>query len=313
MAQAVSEFQELLGELAAEMTATIGRLVSSVARLEQSEILAFITDAGPELLMPFLTAAGDLTAVWYDDQDPASDFTATPADLPSLDDLAATARWAMLQADPAVAWSGAATKSLFDASRQTVVTNAEQEGVKWARHAQPNACGFCRMLAVRGFYYRSQEAAMAVRHSDSQGHDHCNCTAVPERGSSYQPPSYLEQWKRDYEAARKSAGAKPGSIANAMDYLPGGRRYKGDAAPPHEPRPRPVNLDDPKPAPKPKPKADAAVQPTESETQIARRLLPGLEDSLKNLRAQGLPESSPQIQYHLTQIARWKKVLLASK
>lgn len=42
----------------------------------------------------------------------------------------------------------------------------------------------------------------------------------------------------------------------------------------------------------------------ETQAEKAERLLPGFRDSLKNLRAQGLAEDSPQITYHLRQIAR---------
>lgn len=311
MARAVSEFQNLLTDLNQEMQTRIARLVSMVRHLEQSELLGFITTAGPELVAPFLNAAADLTATWYEDQDPTSDFVADPVDLLTADDLAAAARWAMLQLDPITAWAGDAAKSLFDTSRQTVAVNAEREGIRWARHARPDACGFCRLLAVAGFHYTSEESALAVRHKDAAGHDHCNCTAVPERGSkdSTYPPEYLKQWKLDYEAARDLAGRKPGSIANAMDYLPGGRRYKGDDAPPHVPRSRqPVNLD--KPATKsPKPAAEPKPVATESDAQVAKRLLPGLEKSLADLRSRGLAEDSPQIKYHLEQIARWKRAL----
>lgn len=312
MAQAVSEFQSLLGTLAEELQARIGRLLSSVSGLDTAELMAFITDAAPELLTPFITAAADLTTVWYDDQDPVSDFIAQPADLPADDALAVAARWAMTQADRVAAWSGAATKALFDTSRETVKINAAREGVRWARHAQPDACGFCRILATNGYFYTSEQAALAVRHTDTEGHDHCNCIAVPDRDGTYSPPDYIEQWKRDYKAARKAVGGNPGSIANAMDYLPGGRRYKGDDAPAHEPRPRkdPVNLDAPTPK-QTKPAQPAPAQDSETPAQMAKRLLPGLEKSLENLRAQGLPEDSPQIQYHLQQIARWKRALAA--
>ena len=47
----------------------------------------------------------------------------------------------------------------------------------------------------------------------------------------------------------------------------------------------------------------------ETEAQMAKRLLPGLEKSLADLRAKGLAESSSQIQYHLTQIARLNRLL----
>lgn len=44
---------------------------------------------------------------------------------------------------------------------------------------------------------------------------------------------------------------------------------------------------------------------SESKADIARRHLPILQDSLVNLRSQGQDENSPQITYHLNQIARF--------
>lgn len=339
MAQAVTEFQSLLGQLAQELQLQIQSFLSEALKLDKSELLSFITDAGPELLLPFITAAADVTAVWYEDQDPASDYTATPADLPSLEDLAAAARWAVLQADPAAAWGGSASRSLFDASRDTVVVNAEREGVRWVRHAREDSCGFCRLLAARsleGLNYGSEgvrdkigadgkptgeKTLVVLKAKKGKGqspgeeyHDNCNCTAVPLRDGTYTAPTYVEQWKRDYEKARDLAGKKAGAIANAMDYLPGGRRYKGDDAPAYEPRKnKPVNLDRPRTKTKAEPKADTAPPPAESEAEVAKRLLPGFEESLANLRAQGLPENSPQIQYHLTQIARLKRQIAAAR
>lgn len=310
VARAVSEFQSLLAGLAGELEARIRRMVpTAVARLDQRELLAFITDAFPELVTPFLAASGDLTAVWYEDQLPGSDFRAAPADLAPVDQLAISGRWAMLQADPAAALRGTATRSLFNTSRETIAKNAKTEGVRWARHASANACGFCRMLAIRGADYSSEEAALAMRHTDDEGHDHCHCTAVPDRDGTYEPPAYYAQWKLDYKAALAAGAKTAGEIANAMDYMPGGRRYKGDDAPPHEVRKRPVNRDAPRP--RPEPRQPEPVELDETQAEVAARLLPGLEKSLADLRAQGLPESSPQIQYHLAQIAKFRRQLKA--
>ena len=312
MAQAVSEFQALLGSLADQLQSRIAALLGSLSQLGQSDLLAAITDLAPELLAPFITAAADLTAAWYEAQDPASDYTATPTALPAADDLAATARWAVLQPDPVAALSGAASNAMFEASRQTVIDNATTEGVKWMRYAREDACGFCKMLAVKGFFYNSETTAKAVGHKDAAGHAKCNCTVYPDRGDAALKPENLmkyevlvKDWEKQYQAARKAVGKDAGSIANAMDYMPGGRRYKGDDAPPHEPKPRPVDLDAPKPSPKPAPPADT----TAADAQVAKRLLPGLEKSLADLRARGLPEDSPQIQYHLTTIERLRRQL----
>lgn len=334
MARAVSEFQSLLAGLAAELQGQVDRLVPRLSRLEKRDVLAFITDAFPELVTPFLAAAANLTTTWYDEQDPDSPFLATPADLAPVDRLAISGRWGMLQANPAAALGGAGSRALFDASRETVIKNADVEGVMWARQASETACGFCRMLATNGAMYsghgvvfdeeagdyitvvvgqRRKGGGRALRGTRKFGekyHDNCQCIAVPVRGGVYEPPEYVAQWKRDYHAARTAGAKTAGEIANAMDYAPGGRRYKGDDAPPHEVRHRPVNLDEPRTEPKPRPVEP--VEPSETEAAKAARLLPGFEKSLEDLRAQGLPEDSPQIQYHIAMIAKLRRQLKVS-
>jgi hypothetical protein len=302
VAQAVSEFQSLLTGLASELETRIDRLVPTVAgRLDQAEAMAFITDAYPELVTPFLAASGDLTSVWYEDQLPDSEFRAVPAEVAPPERLAIAGRWALLQDDPALVLRGAATREVFKTSRQTVIQNAVEEGVHWARHASATACGFCRMLAVRGAVFRSESSALAVKHADEQGHNHCHCIAVAVRDGTHEPAPYVEQWKRDYKAAKKSGAKTPSQIADAMDRLPGGRRADGRTAPTvPTPADSPVvNLDEPRQTPPP-------------AASAAARLLPGLEKSLEDLRAQGLPEDSPQIQYHLAQIAKFRRQLAAA-
>lgn len=220
MAVSVAEFQLLLAQLADELGSKVDRLVPSLDRLSQPELLAFITDAYPELVTPYIAAGNDLTTVWYDEQPTATEakpFYAEPAAVTPVEQLAISARWAMLQADPTAALKGTATRSVFSGSRDTVITNTNREGVRWARHASANACGFCRMLATRGAVYRSQALA-------KKSHDHCHCLAVPDRDGLYVPAPYVEQWERDYTQARKDGARTPSQIANAMDRAEGGRR-----------------------------------------------------------------------------------------
>lgn len=47
----------------------------------------------------------------------------------------------------------------------------------------------------------------------------------------------------------------------------------------------------------------------ESKADIARRQLPGLEESLANLRDEGMPEDSPQVEWHKQQIERYRERL----
>ena len=214
MALAVPEFQGALAELARRLGVDVEKLLAAVGRLSPVEQFAFITEAYPELVFPYLSASAELTAQWYDEQPSAtSGFVAEPAEpaeLPPPEQLAANARWALLQDATVALLQGAATRSVFNSSRATVLDNAEREGVRWARHASANACGFCRMLATRGAVYHS--AALARK-----SHGGCHCLAVPDRDGTYQPAPYVAQWERDYAAARRAGHADAASIAKFMD------------------------------------------------------------------------------------------------
>ncbi len=213
MALSPTELQELLAGLAADLGSKIDTLTPSLGRLDRHEQLAFVSDAYPALATPYIAASSDLTAVYYTDL-PAgpggSDFVAVPADLPLEKQLAASARWATLQGDPADALKGSATRAVFTGSRNTVILNAGREGVRWARHASANACGFCRMLATRGAVYRGEALA-------KKSHDRCHCTAVPDRDGTYEPPAYVEQWQADYNLARSDGARSPAQIARGME------------------------------------------------------------------------------------------------
>lgn len=152
---AVSEFQAALAELSARSGVAVDKLVGNLGRLSPAEARAFITDAYPELLTPYLAASGQLTAQWYAEQPvgerkPGSKlYTPEPAPLAPAAQLAVSGRWALTQSNPATAMRGSATRHVLNASRETVTFNARAEGARWVRQAKPNACGFCKMLATR--------------------------------------------------------------------------------------------------------------------------------------------------------------------
>jgi hypothetical protein len=115
-------------------------------------------------------------------------------------------------ASPRDRLAGAAQKWVYDASRDTVVENADAEGVTWARHAQPGACAFCRLLATREDVYHSAKSATTVigraggargtRKMGDKYHDFCRCKAVPVRaGTVYVPDAYVADWAQEYEDA----------------------------------------------------------------------------------------------------------------
>ena len=228
MARAVPEFQGVLTQLAAAAEDKIGVLIPHLDRLDAAERRQFITDAYPTLITPYLAAAGDLTAQWYDEQPTTTrGFRAAAATLAPVGQLAISGRWALTQSNPVAALQGSSTRAVFNSSRRTVLSNVEREsGARWARHASANACAFCRMLATRtgvgkGSLYTSKTAAVRTgttkrkrgkRSAGDKYHDHCHCIAVPVRpGDSYEPAPYVQQWTEDYRAAVRGA-SKDGEV-----------------------------------------------------------------------------------------------------
>lgn len=237
----------MVSDLAALWRAVDGQDVEFLRDALQAEV--------PGVVDPYLAAAGDITADWYEAQAPDLNYVARPAALVDEGQLQATARWAAgtvltkSPVSPLELLAGSMQRALFNESRETIVENAEVEpGARWARHASANACEFCRMVATRGAVYTSESAASRVggrgvdestnigrrrggrargiraRGNQSIGdkyHDHCHCIAVPVRpGQSYNPPSYVEEWEAEYTRARKAAdGVDAKSILSAWRKL----------------------------------------------------------------------------------------------
>ncbi|PJE24737.1 MAG: hypothetical protein CK431_04365 [Mycobacterium sp.] len=181
-----------------------------------------------EIVRPYARAAGTITAQWYRELLPGNDFAPTPiVDLPDAR-IDKTVDWALNargDAKPLDRLAGSSKRMVADASRATVVDNAAQEGIKWARLAAPDACAFCKVLALRGAVYNTygiaedeiyvQRTVVVGRNGNPRGkravgesyHDHCRCVAVPIRqGQQWNPPDYVSDWQKQYRDAVKEAG-----------------------------------------------------------------------------------------------------------
>ncbi|AHJ86554.1 head maturation protease [Mycobacterium phage Jolie2] len=263
MALGVPEFRRALVKLGDALDSDVVKLVGALATQDTAGALALITDAYPDLVTPYLAAAGDLSATWYEDQAPDVDFIAEPAALPSIDQLAANGRYALTTSKPASVLAGAGRRQMFKAHRETILENAAREGVAWVREARPGACGFCRMLATRvlteGFggapgNYLTEESANATPHTeDAEGHDHCRCVSVPIRGGvPYRVPAYVAGWLDDYEAvSRDDAGRllPVWKIADEMEKRGARRGNPVEAPAPSPALAQIVDLDAKRPAP----------------------------------------------------------------
>ena len=158
------QFRSLLTNLSHNVRRDAGTLLSRMGHFTAREGRAFITEAWPELIRPYVDAAGDLTVEWYDGQPSTNTvFVPQPADPPPDEHLAANGRWAMGQDDPRDALGGAGERAVFNASRDTVLDNViREDGARWVREARPGACNFCKMMTTRGAVYWTEASALTV-------------------------------------------------------------------------------------------------------------------------------------------------------
>lgn len=220
-----AELRSMLGDINAVMQSDLLALWRALDGQDVEFLREALQAELPAVVDPYLSAAGDVTADWYESQAPELAFTAAPAPLPPESQLQTTARWAAgtvltkTAVTPLDLLSVSMQRALFDESRRTVLDNVDAEsGAKWARYASANACPFCRMVATRGDVYTSESAAGGY---GAKYHDHCRCLAVAVRpGKSYDPPSYVEDWQAEYTRARQAAdGNDAKSILSAWRKL----------------------------------------------------------------------------------------------
>jgi hypothetical protein len=245
MPLATLQFRSLLTNLSHNVRRDAGSLLSRMGHFAAHEARDFITEAWPELLRPYIDAAGELTTEWYDGHPSTNTvFVPQPADPPPDEQLGANGRWAIGQDDPHDALGGAGERAVFNASRDTVLDNViREDGARWVREARPGACNFCKLMAIRGAVYWTETSALTVvgrtmarkrmipgssriggddgevgikrgtRDYGQSYHDSCRCIAVPVRpGDSYAMPDYAQSWETDYtdavDAAKKQQANK---------------------------------------------------------------------------------------------------------
>lgn len=210
----VEVIQSALVDLSSLAIGDLVRLWRAIEDRDQSEIAQLLAEAFPELAAPYQEAAALMSAQWYDELDADSDYQAVVAPPRPPAGLAASSAWAMTQSNALGALSGALQRSVFNASRDTIIENVTREGVRWARHASANACQFCKMLATRGDVYKTESTAM-------KSHDNCHCIAVPVRSNdTFEPAPYVADWEKQYVAARRESGSgDPKAILAAWRQL----------------------------------------------------------------------------------------------
>jgi hypothetical protein len=96
----------------------------------------------------------------------------------------------------------------LDGGRTTIVDTVRADPVAtgWARVTSGNPCGFCVMLASRGYVYGADSV-------DFEAHDHCMCAAEPRfEGNDAALPDASQQWADAYQVAQAEHGSS-GALA----------------------------------------------------------------------------------------------------
>lgn len=219
-------------------------------------------------------------------------FTPTPADPPSVEQIAQAVDWAVQPlwsadvlaeptteagssaiADAKARLAASSERLVLDAGRNTIVDNvqADRRAKGWARVPEPGACYFCALLATRGAVYKSGSFNVANAKFKGEGmaktHDHCRCHMEPVF-TAYEPSAQIREWQQQYEAATKGVyGSKPAQLAWRRAFE--GRTANGRA------------LDE-------KPGRKSTAKPVQAGPNVDnyRAQLAALEKSLPNLNEQ---------------------------
>lgn len=218
-----NERQEVLSDLSTVATSDLVQAWRSLS-LVDAEFAVLMTAAFYEIATAYSGIAADLAAGWYVESAPLVPWEPIIAPAPSVEALSKSAGWALsAEGDAALnRMSGTLQRSVFDGARDTITLNVQAEGSRWVRHAQPDACAFCRMMATRRtskrYWYRTATSALDVvgrsgrargkRAVGSRGfHDFCRCLAVEVReGQEYEPPEYVQAWDDELKKAQANAG-----------------------------------------------------------------------------------------------------------
>ena len=144
----------------------------------------------PALVDDYGKAAGSAAAQWYEETRATvlNDEFRSRTQTANLDAVRGSVRWAggdifEKQRDLELAhnkMSAIVQRHVRGAGRDTVLDSVKRDPAKprWARRMQGReTCGWCRMLASRGFIYKTEDTAGA---SHAWGHDRCDCEAVPD-------------------------------------------------------------------------------------------------------------------------------------
>ena len=172
-ALSVGEYRDNSTSLSTLAFRDVNAVLASLGDVSPIVIRDTLREVLPEVLTPYMTAAGELAATWYEDlraEALSSTFYATTssevtaARVESLVGYGVKPLFGQSSATVLSLLAGGVQRIISGAARDTIVGNIGREKgpVGFARIPAPGTCAFCGMLASRGAVYRSQASAGGV-------------------------------------------------------------------------------------------------------------------------------------------------------
>lgn len=198
----------------------------SLSMTDPARVRDALLDFLPLLVDQYGSMSAQAAAEWYDDVvGGARAATAAPAVYPrGVTDAKVRFFAGHLFGDtaaPDLALAGisqALGKYVRQSGRNTIVSNAERFGQRWARvPSGPKTCSFCLMLASRSmeWLYTSAESAKFGKDGDTY-HGDCNCEAVVVNTIGDYPAGSIDP-EGAYQMYREAWNAAGGPGASARD------------------------------------------------------------------------------------------------
>lgn len=214
-------------EVSAWTTLAVAQLVdvfAEAATLDPAEAAAMIRDAVEAIVEEFgqaaATGAVDFYSFLRDRAAPTTRFTPTSTWSPDLADIQRKMSYHLstlfpqdrtLDPDFDTALSrtaGEIQKRVADAARETMEENARRDpAVKaFRRHAEPDACAFCALLATRDDY--TSEMTAIFRRNGKKYHDWCQCEALPVFEDDEEIDPRVAAWKDSFDRSGTTTDLK---------------------------------------------------------------------------------------------------------
>lgn len=231
--RAVEALALILGDFRAAAASDVANLFRSLNgetwdAASRQRLIELLREFAPDLIGAHVGGVADLTATWYDELAPSSDFVSTvpPAMVPA-ERIEQSIAWAVSTAATAeTALSqlvGTTQRMVMDGQRATVTHNAARERVRYLRHTNyAGACNWCLTQASRGTVYATAAAAV-------KGPDNCKCIAVPLRDGTDDyttPPMVVAAGERYADASRQlraeGRAVTLDSVVKRMDAIDAG-------------------------------------------------------------------------------------------